>query len=85
MGVADEHAELIGFFVAAVQAVVYRGTVPAGRLPQTGEQVWEWVTGCNPTLARMVGGLTAGQRMLVQEILDGMLREKEDRSRLSSK
>jgi ubiquinone/menaquinone biosynthesis C-methylase UbiE len=42
----------------------------------SGRHMWDWVTNSNPIAVGMVGGLTGQQKTEVQEVLDGMLRER---------
>ena len=41
-----------------------------------GAHMWDWVTNSNPIGAEMVAELTEEQRSEVQQVLDGMLRER---------
>jgi hypothetical protein len=43
---------------------------------RSGRHLWDLVTSSNPIGAGMVVGLTADQRAEVQQVLDGMLRER---------
>ncbi|MEX2430889.1 MAG: class I SAM-dependent methyltransferase [Dehalococcoidia bacterium] len=42
----------------------------------SGKHMWDWVTNSNPIAVGMIAGLTDEQRTSVQEVLDGMLRER---------
>jgi uncharacterized protein (UPF0261 family) len=63
-------AEAVGFFVAAIQAVL-----PEGGLDQldfhSGQELWDWMT-----RGALMGELTETEKQTVQQVLDGMLRER---------
>lgn len=43
---------------------------------RSGEEMWNWVMGSNPIAGFIVGDLTNEQRATMQQVLDGMLRER---------
>ncbi|MFW6174736.1 MAG: class I SAM-dependent methyltransferase [Chloroflexota bacterium] len=43
---------------------------------RSGKHMWDWVTNSNPIGAMMVADLTEEQKIEVQQVLDGMLRER---------
>lgn len=43
---------------------------------QSGQELWDWVVNSNPIGAQLVADLTEEQRAGVQQVLDGMLRER---------
>lgn len=43
---------------------------------RSGAHLWEWVTTSNPIGARMVAGLDEQQRAEIEQVIDGMLRER---------
>jgi ubiquinone/menaquinone biosynthesis C-methylase UbiE len=43
---------------------------------KSGKHMWDWVTNSNPIGAAMVADLTDAQKSDVQQVLDGMLRER---------
>ena len=51
-------------------------TVNHGMEFRSGQQLWEVVTNSNPIGAALVADVTAAQRATVQQVLDGMLRER---------
>lgn len=51
-------------------------TIDFGIEFQSGEHLWDWVRSSNPIGAAMVADLTEEQRVVVQQALDGMLRER---------
>lgn len=45
---------------------------------ESGKQMWDWVTSSNPIAVGMVAGLSEQQKAEVQQVLDGMLRERSE-------
>jgi len=43
---------------------------------RSGHKMWNWVLGSNPMAGMIVGELTDDQQATVQQLLDGMLRER---------
>lgn len=108
-----EGVEFLGFFMAAVKAVVHTFTgLPKDPPPlpfqvadrevlrrkmadaglrevrvdtvdhameiRSGRHLWDLVTSSNPLGAKMVAELTGEQRVMVHQVLDGMLRERSE-------
>jgi len=84
-----EQPEALQFFTAAMRAVVpdFSGLPPgieekglSGKRPfKTGVQVWDWIAGSGPLAEELVAHVTAEQKGLVQDVLDGMLRELREK------
>jgi ubiquinone/menaquinone biosynthesis C-methylase UbiE len=47
---------------------------------QSGKHMWDWVVNSNPIGAMLVADLTEEQEAVVQQVLDGMLRERSEGS-----
>ena len=43
---------------------------------KSGAHMWDWVTNSNPIAAELIAGLTEEQKAEVQQVLDGMLRQR---------
>lgn len=47
---------------------------------RTGQQLWDWTLGGNPIPGMLVADLSAAQRSDIVRVLDGMVRERADRT-----
>jgi len=45
---------------------------------QSGTQMWNWLVNSNPIGAMLVADLTSDQKVVVRQVLDGMLRERAE-------
>lgn len=55
---------------------------------RSGQEMWDWVLNGNPIPGKLVAGLSEQQRSTLQQVLDGMLRERAagaDRAVLANK
>jgi hypothetical protein len=71
-----DEIDVLQFFTAALRAVV--GEVGhTERLDlRTGRQIWDWVVGRDPIVAKLVADLSEDECVTVRHVLDGMLRER---------
>jgi hypothetical protein len=47
---------------------------------RTGQQLWDWALGGNPIPGMLVADLSEAQRSNIVRVLDGMVRERADRT-----